>query len=180
MKRLWIAALALLALCGAALAQAPVKPCVDTTNATLGTHDCFAVSSTNPLPVAAGGAAGAAGYPIGSVPVTGVFSGADTATATATLASAAGKFTYIAGFSVSGLGSTAGGPVVATVATVAGGNTLSYTYVYAASAATPNTPVSFTFSPPVPANAINTAITVTVPGQAGNTATQINAWGYQQ
>jgi hypothetical protein len=126
------------------------------------------------------GGAGAAGFPAGATPITAVFSGADTATASATLAAVAGKFTYICGFTVSGLGSTAGATVIATVATLAGGNTLSYSYVFVASATGADTPVNQVFSPCIPASAANAVITATVPGSAGNTATQINAWGYQQ
>jgi hypothetical protein len=122
-----------------------------------------------------------AGYPANSTPITAVFSGADTTTAAATLAApSAGKFDYICGYTVSGLGSTAGGGVSVTVATLAGGNTLTYSYVFAAAVGAQNTPISFTYNPCIPASAAVAAITVTVPGQAGNTATQINAWGYQQ
>ena len=123
------------------------------------------------------GAGGAAGYPGGSTPVSAVSSGADTTSAAATLAAAASKFTYLCNFTVSGLGSTAGGPV--TVAITGLTNTLSYTYVFAAAATTPNTPLQYTFSPCLPSSAVNTAIVVTVPGEAGNTATQINASGFQ-
>lgn len=124
---------------------------------------------------------GGNGFPAGSTPVTGVFSGADTTTAAATLpAGAAGVTTYICGFTVSGLGSTAGGPVTVTVATLAPGSTLSYSYVFTASAATPNTPLAINYNPCLPASAAAAAITITVPGQAGNTATQINASGFQK
>jgi hypothetical protein len=118
--------------------------------------------------------------PTGQTQVTGAFSGADTTTQAATLAGTAGKTTFICGFSVSGLGSTAGGQVSVTVATLTGPTTLTYSYVFAAGAAVANTPIQFTYNPCLPASAVNTAITVTVPGQAGNTATQINTWGYQQ
>jgi len=126
------------------------------------------------------GTAVACQSPTGQTQVLGAFSGADTASAAATLAGTAGKTTFICGFSVSGLGSTAGGAVSVTVATLTGATTLTYSYVFAAGAAVANTPIQFPYSPCLPANAVNTAITVTVPGQAGNTATQINAWGYQQ
>jgi hypothetical protein len=126
------------------------------------------------------------GYPAGSNAVTGVLSAADTTTGAATLPAAVGKLTYIGGFTVSGLGAAAATPVSVTVATVVGGtsggagNTLTYSYNFVAGVALPNTPLQVTFSPPIPASAQNAAITVTVPGAAGNTATQINAWGYQQ
>ena len=90
----------------------------------------------------------AAGYPADSTPITAAFSGADTASAAATLAApAAGKFDYICGYTVSGLGSSGGGGVSVTVATMAGHNTLTYSYVFAAGVGVQNTPVSFTYNP---------------------------------
>jgi hypothetical protein len=118
--------------------------------------------------------------PFPGVPVTGVFSGADTASASASLAAAPGRVTHICGFSISGLGSTAGGPVSVTVATLAGGNTETFSYVFTASVTTANTPVTKVYTPCMPSNAVNSAIIVTVPGQAGNTATQINVEGFQR
>jgi hypothetical protein len=112
-------------------------------------------------------------------PITGVFSGADTTTAAATLAGTAGKTTYICSVTVSGLGATAATPVTVTVATLAGGNTMSYSYVFPLGATVPSTPLAVNYNPCIPAGAAATAITVTVPGAAGNTATQINATGYQ-
>jgi hypothetical protein len=124
---------------------------------------------------------GSSGYPPGSTPISAVFSGADTTTANAALAAGgAGIFTYVCGFSITGLGATAATPVSPTVATVANGKTLTYSYLFALGATAQNTPVSFTYAPCLPASAANAALTVTVPGAAGNTATQINAWGYQQ
>jgi hypothetical protein len=125
------------------------------------------------------GGTGPGGNPAGATPVTGVFSGADTTTAAATLAGAAGHTTYICNFTVSGLGATAQTPVTVTVATLTGGNTLSYSYVFVAGATLPNTPLAVNYTPCLAASAAATAITVTVPGAAGNTATQINASGYQ-
>jgi hypothetical protein len=117
--------------------------------------------------------------PSGATAVTGTFSGADTTTQSATLAGVAGHTTYICNFSVTGLGSTAGGAVTVTVATLVGATTLSYSYVYAVGVGVANASLSQTYSPCIAANAANTAITITVPGSAGNTATQINASGYQ-
>jgi hypothetical protein len=138
---------------------------------------CVGPTQGNCVPVIiAQSSAGTAGYPAGATPVAAVFAGADTTTQAASIAAVAGKFSYACGFSISGLGSTAGGTVVATLAALA---TLSYSYVFTASVATPNAPVSFSFNPCLPGSAVNTAVTLTVPGSAGNTATQINLWGYQ-
>ncbi len=123
---------------------------------------------------------GAASLPAGAVPIAGTFSGADTSTAAATLAGTAGKTTSICSFSVSGLGATAATPVTVTVATLTGGGTLSYSYLFQTGATAVNTPLTVNYSPCLAANTPNTAITVTIPGAAGNTATQINASGFQQ
>jgi hypothetical protein len=189
LSRPWLAALTLLVLCGTAAAQVPVKPCTDYINTTLGTHDCLGVSAANPFqitgpvtatPATPAAGSGNAGYPTGATPVGNAFSGADTTTAAATLPAAAGKFTYIAGFTVSGLGATATTTVNVTVGTLVGSTTPTYSYVFQTGATVVDTSVSVLYSPAIPANAINLPITVTVPGAAGNTATQINAWGYQQ
>jgi hypothetical protein len=124
-------------------------------------------------------AGGGLALPTGATPITGTFSGADTTTAAATLAGVASKTTYICSFTVTGLGATAATPVTVTVATLIGSTTLSYTYFFPAGAAVPSQPLVINYSPCIASNAVNTAITITVPGAAGNTATQINATGYQ-
>jgi hypothetical protein len=115
-----------------------------------------------------------------NVNVNGTFSGADTTTAAATLAGVSGKTTYICGFQVSGLGATAATFVNIAVASVVGGNTLNFAYTFPAGVTVIATPVLQPFNPCVPANALGTVITVTVPGAAGNTSTNISAWGFQQ
>lgn len=112
-------------------------------------------------------------------PIVGVFSGADTSSATATLTGVANKVTYICGFSVSGLGATSATNVTVTVATVAGG-TLSFSYAFASGATALSTTLLIFFPMCLPNNTIGGNIVVTVPGAAGNTATQINAHGYVQ
>ena len=114
-----------------------------------------------------------------AVPVVGVFAGANTAGATATLPAAVGKTTYVCGFTIAGLGATAATTVVATIATLVGGVTASISYVYPIGAAVASTPINIQLTLCMPANAINTALTLTVPGAAGNTATQITVHGYQ-
>jgi len=129
--------------------------------------------------VAAG--SGSAGFPPGSTPVTAVFNAADTTTATATLAAVAAKFTYICGFNITGLGATAATSVTPTITGLPNAFTFTGAYTFAAGAAVANAPVSFSFGNYcLPSSAVNTAVVVTVPGAAGNTATSINAWGYQQ
>ena len=118
-----------------------------------------------------------------ATPVTATFAGADTSTATATITAPAAKFAYLCGFNVSGLGATAATTVSPTITGLASGSTftLNGAYTFAAGAAVQNTP----FNPaPFPTclagNGAGTNIVVTVPGAAGNTITDINAWGYTQ
>lgn len=100
--------------------------------------------------------------------------------ATATLAAAAGKTTYITGFTVTGAGATAGLPVLVTVTGTLGG-THTYVYVAAVGALVANTPLNVRFTSPIPASAVNTAITVTVPSLGlGNTHSAAVATGYQR
>lgn len=101
------------------------------------------------------------------------------AIATATLAAAAGKTTYLTGFDITGSGATAGLPVVVTIANLLTG-ALTYTYTAAVGVLVANVPLSIRFPVPIPANAVNTAITVTCPSLgAGNTNNVVNAFGFQ-
>lgn len=102
------------------------------------------------------------------------------APAVATLAGVAGKTTYITGFEVTGSGATAASVVLVTMAGLVGGVTATYALAVAAGATVGNAPLIVQFSKPIPANAANTAITVTVPSLgAGNTNSAVVAHGYQ-
>jgi hypothetical protein len=119
-------------------------------------------------------------YPPRATAVAAVSSGADTTTASASIPAAPGQTSYVCGFTVSGLGATAGTNVTVTVGPLAtAGSNFSYPYVFAAGATLLNTMLAVSYLPCIPANAQNTAITVTVPGAAGNTSTNINVQGYQ-
>jgi hypothetical protein len=99
------------------------------------------------------------------------------ANAVATLAGAAGKTTYIWGFTLTAGGATAGLPVIATVAGLLGG-TQSFIFDFAAGATAGSTFV-YNFPVPWPASAQNTAIVVTLPaGGAGNTNAAATAMGF--
>lgn len=118
--------------------------------------------------------------PPGGQATSGSFSGANTGGQAITLPAVQGKLNYVCGFSVSGLGSTGGGAVSVTVATLQAGQTHTFQYVYGAGAAVINTPLVQNYGTCIPAQSYNSAITLTVPGQAGNTATNIVIWGYVQ
>ncbi len=123
-----------------------------------------ALSASNPLPVSGS----LTPYPVGGTVITGNSTGT-TGAVIGTLA----KTTYISGFSVSAIGGTAAvGPI-----TVAGLVTSSMVWYLAASAT--GNQLTVIFSPPIPASAVNTAITVTTTadGTASNVA--VNSWGFQ-
>jgi len=104
-----------------------------------------------------------------SVP-TGAVTGTLAAAVTGTLAAAAAKTTYVCGFDVSAIGGTAAvGPV--TVAGLVGSS-----MVYQLSSLAAGNTLSRTFTPCVPASAVNTAITAD--GTA--TAVDVDSWGFQQ
>jgi hypothetical protein len=124
-----------------------------------------------PSPGASGSATGT-GYPAGAVPLTAAASGADTTSAAITLGPVTGRLTYICGFQVSGLGATAATNVLVTVGAI------SYSYAFTGTATTINVPIGGNFAPCIPATTNGTGITVTVPGAAGNTVTNLVAWGY--
>lgn len=118
-------------------------------------------------------------YPAGSIPVSNSSGNQSNAVATATLPAVAAKTTYIAGFQVTGSGSTAALVVSVTVVNTVGG-TMTYTYTFVIGVAVPNQPLVVQFLHAIPATAVNTTIAVSCPaGGAGNTNNTVNAQGYQ-
>lgn len=100
------------------------------------------------------------------------------ATAAATLTGTATTTVYLAGFEITGAGSTTGLPVTVTATGLLGG-TRSWTYSFAAGALVANTPLIVLFNPPLPASAVNTAIVVSCPaGGTGNTNNTTVAHGF--
>lgn len=125
-----------------------------------------------PLPVAQTSPGGAAAQ------VNALASGANSA-ATATLAAATGKRTWLSGFQITGLGATAAGSASVTVAGLAGGS-LQYVLAVPAGVSAGITPLVVAFAAPLAGSAPNTAITVTVGAfGAGNTAAVVTAQGFQ-
>lgn len=101
-------------------------------------------------------------------------------TATATLAAAVGKVTYICGFMVTSGGSTGAAVVNGTITNTVTG-TMTFTYATVAGATLGNTPLVVPFSPCISAATPNTTIPVSLPTLgAGNTNTTVSAWGYQR
>jgi len=119
-----------------------------------------------------------AGYPANSTPVSNSSAIVGNANAVATLAGAAGKTTYISGFTCNAAGATGALAVDLTVAGVLGGTLHnSFTFPVTPAAAYPFVEQ---FIPPLPASAVNTAIVITLPaGGVGNTSASCNAQGFQ-
>lgn len=100
------------------------------------------------------------------------------ASAVAAMPAVAAKTNYITGFEVTASGATTGLAVTVTVAGILGG-TLSYTFTFPAGVLVAAQPLTIEFPEPIPASAVNTAITVTCPaGGAGNTNTTVNVHGF--
>lgn len=100
------------------------------------------------------------------------------ASAVATLTGGAATTVYLAGFQVTGSGSTAALPVAVTVAGLLGGSQI-YTYTFVAGVTLANQVLDVNFNPPIPASAVNTPISVTcAAGGAGNTRNSVVAYGF--
>lgn len=142
-----------------ALAQPYARLCYDVSGATF----CQNVTSATPLPVTTVPPAGAAivGNAVGT-----------TGAVVGTLAAVATKTTYICGFSVSAIGTGPIGPI-----TIAGPTT---SLIFQLTAVATGSVLTQSFTPCIPASAVNTTITTTTTadGTASNVA--VNSWGYQQ
>lgn len=117
-------------------------------------------------------------YPATATAVTASSGNVAAAVAAATLPAVAAKTNYITGFEATGSGATAGAVVTVTVTGTISG-TLSYTVVAVAGALLGNTPLIVQFPIAIPASAVNTAITVSMPSLGlGNTNATVVAHGY--
>jgi len=126
------------------------------------------------------GAAAGSGYPAGATVVGASSGNVAAAVAAATIAAGgATKRSYLTGFDFTSAGATAASVVTGTITGAAGG-TRSFTVPVVAGVTLGNEPVRMTFNPPLPAAALNSAITVSVPSLgAGNTNATMNTYGYQ-
>lgn len=112
-------------------------------------------------------------YPSNAIPITGNSTGT-TGAVVGTLAARVGARTWICGFNVSAIGGTAAvGPI-----TIAGLTGSSMVYQIASSAG--GVQLTQTFTPCIPASALNTAITITTTADGTATAVDVNSWGFQQ
>jgi hypothetical protein len=101
------------------------------------------------------------------------------ASASATLAAAVGKTTYITSLQIFATGATAATAVNVTIVGLLGG-TMTIPFDVPAGANLRATPILLDFTTPLPASAANTAIVVTLPALGtGNTRATANAQGFQ-
>lgn len=114
------------------------------------------------------------GLPVGATPITATASGTTGATA-ATLSGAAGKTTYIAGFTIGSRATAAVAGLAAVSGTVSG----TMNFSQGAAAAPAIATLTQTFNPPIPASATNTSIVVTSAAAGTAGVTDVSAWGYR-
>jgi len=94
-----------------------------------------------------------------------------------TLPAVSAKTNYVSGFTITGGGATAASAITCTLSD--GTTTFNFMLEIPGAATTAITPLVVTFPQPIPAAAVNTAWTLTVPSfGSGNTAASANIWGY--
>jgi len=94
-----------------------------------------------------------------------------------TMPAVAAKTNYVCGFTVTGGGATSATAVTVTLSD--GTLTFNFMINIPVGVAVPMTPLVVQFKQPIPASAVNTAWTLTVPTfGSGNTAASSNIWGY--
>lgn len=148
--------------------------------ASLKADNVVVVNPTNkPIPVAITGTAPAPPpLPTGANAKVGTSANVANAAATATLPAVSGRTNYITGFQITASGATAALTVNATV-TGLKGTAQNYTFVFPAGVDVPATPLIVSFATPMPANAANLAISVTLPASGtGGTHAAVNVQGF--
>lgn len=92
---------------------------------------------------------------------------------TVTLAGAQGRFTYFCGFTISSGGTTSAAVVNTTITGLS--TTLNHTYVFVSSG---QGLLGVALPTCIPSSAVNTAVTLTVPGGGAGTVVAASIWGY--
>lgn len=117
--------------------------------------------------------------PIGSTPVAASSANQANASAVALLNGVVGKTTYLSEVVINVGGATAASQVILTITGLLGGTMNIPINVQAGNIA--NAPIQLSFANPLPASAVNTSITVTLPALgAGSTAASVTASGFQR
>ena len=116
------------------------------------------------------------GYPTGATSVVGASTGTTGAVAPSIGAGVgSGRLVFLCGFSISTLEGVTAATTAPTVSNLAFFGTFTYQVTNTASVANTFTQ---TFSPCLPAVAVNQSITVTSPANATASAVDVNVWGY--
>lgn len=109
-------------------------------------------------------------YPTDAIPFIYSSGNAAAAIATATVPALPGRTAYISGLQITSSGSTAAAVVLAVLAGLIGGASISYVYTSVAGVTLANPTLQIMFPKPIPASASNTAVTLTLPSLgAGST-----------
>lgn len=123
--------------------------------------------------------AAAVPLPTGATPISGASAVVSAASAVATLAGTAARLNYITQVVVTGLGATGAAMAAITVAGLLGGTITLAAYPVPAGVGVSGPVMVVTFPTPLPASAVNTAITVTAASfGTGNVGAQASAIGY--
>lgn len=118
------------------------------------------------------------GYPTQCTPVHAASANAANAIASAAMPAVPGKINYVTGFEITAGGATAAALVLATLTGISGG-TASYVIAVPAGATLTAPPMVVQFLFPVPASAVNTAITLSLPALgAGSTNAAVSIHGF--
>lgn len=116
-----------------------------------------------------------------AVPLCASGSGANSVASAILGAGGSGKTTYVQGFTITGLGATAAGAVIATLGNLIGGIIMNFDVAIPAGVTAGITPIVVNFDTPIAASGPNAGITLSVPAAgAGNTAVHCNIWGFVQ
>lgn len=137
-----------------------------------GVRLCDATFSWRCVAVTAPGGLGIDAYPGGATKITAIATGS-TGAVTATLAGVAAKTTYICGFDISAAGGTA------TISPITITGLLNGTFTFQGISAG-GLPFTRTYTPCVPASAVNTGIAVVTTADGSASAVDVQAWGFQQ
>ena len=122
---------------------------------------------------------GVGGVPSGATAVTGASGNVANGTAAASLPAVALVLNYVTGFTITAGGATAASLLSATLVGVLGG-TMTFTYAIPAGATLGAVPLVVRFPIPIPASAVNTAITISLPAAgAGNTHAATTIHGFK-
>lgn len=118
--------------------------------------------------------------PAGATAIVNTSGNVAAASAAAAIPASVGKLSYVTGFEITAGGATSAALVVATLDGLIGGVTGTFIFGAPAGVAVAAQPLLVVFAEPIPASAVNTAITLTLPSLGtGNTNAAVTIHGFQ-